>query len=141
MDKLELDDRVSRLERRVSLLSALALLALLVPAVLVAAYMMRPRGSMPPAAAKSTPVVYANAPLPHDTIAFGVELRRLYDLQQQGLITSGDFAAKKADVLGRSMEFGDEAEAVKAANALLTDNIITTAEYDVLKRKILKLDR
>jgi len=138
MDKLELDDRVSHLERRVSLL--FALLALVIPVGLIGAIMFTAR-SMPYAPVTSPPVVLSERPLLPHAFAFETELRSLLDLQQQGLITSDDFGVKKVDILGRSMEFGDEVGAVKAAKALNDDHIITTAEYEVLKRKILKLDK
>jgi hypothetical protein len=140
MDKLELDERVSRLERRVSFLWALALLALVAAGLFMAAMMFIARSTpYPPPPVESPSAVYIDRGLPPGAITFEAELRRLHDLQQKGLITASDFAEKKAKILGRSMEFSDEAEAVKAAKALNNAGIITAAEYDDLKRRILKL--
>jgi hypothetical protein len=139
MDKLELDDRVSRLERRVSFLWALALFAL-VAGLFMAALMFVARSTpYPPPPVESPSAVHTDMPLPPNAIAFEAELRRVHDLQQKRLITVSDFAEKKAQILGRSMEFSDEAEAVKAAKALSNAGIITTSEYDDLKRRIMKL--
>ena len=91
MDKLELDDRVARLERRVSILSVL--LAVVVAGALGAAILMTARlgpsyeVATPATLAVTTTTVRPSTPAP---LEFEAELRKARQMQLQGLITRGD---------------------------------------------------
>ena len=142
MDKLELDDRVSRLESRVSFHSLVMTTAALVALVAGAAFVTTARVS---SSHQEEDVVAVATPIPPPMMTpqllppkFEAELRQAHLMQQQGLITPADFDQKKAMILDAPMTFSNEVEAMKAAKSLLTQRTLTEAEYDVLKRKILK---
>jgi hypothetical protein len=139
MDKLELDDRVARLERRVSSHSALLAVILLIAlgAIMLMFVGVRTESDAPPSSpAVEVRTITTSAPAAYP---FETELRKARKLQLDGLISQKDFEAKKAMVLGMPMTFSDDIEAMKAANALKDEGVLTGPEYDAMKRKILKL--
>jgi len=141
MDKLELDDRVSRLERRVSIHSVLFSLAGL--GVLAAAFVTTARIVSAPygeeTATISTPVMPPpESPASHD---FVVELQRAHKMQQQGLISQADLDQKREMILAGPIAFSDEVAALNSAKGLVNHGIISEADFDVLKRKVLKFGK
>ena len=137
MDKLELDDRVSRLERRTSLQSLVMAVAMLMvlgmgflATVRVASYRD----------ARETATIVSPAP-PRPPIGFEAELRKASEMQHQGLITQEDLEQKKEMILSEPMTFDDDLEAMKTAKALLSEGVLNQAEFEILKRKILKFGK
>jgi hypothetical protein len=135
MDKLELDDRVTRLERRVSLCSALMSAAAL--AIFAGAFLMAVGVTV---SEEATPAV-ARVSSPAPPAGFEVELRNAHKLQEQGLITREDFDQKKEMILDAPLPPSDEVQAMEAAKALVDEGILNEAEYGILKRKILKFGK
>jgi hypothetical protein len=126
MDKLELDARVARLERRLSTLIAVLAVAALAAAVAALAMVSRtaavrtediPATPVPPPAVASTPAKRPAEP-ENGMGQLQAELRTLRDLQGQGIITLVDFQAKKATILARPLHVGDYAADVRAATKL-----------------------
>lgn len=138
MDKLELDDRVSRLERRASLQSLVTAVAVLMvlgmgflATVRVASYRD----------ARETATIVSPAPPPRPPVGFEAELRKASEMQHQGLITQEDLEQKKEMILAAPMTFDDDLEAMKTAKALLSEGVLNQAEFEILKRKILKFGK
>lgn len=139
MDKLELDDRVSRLERRASLQSVVMTLAGL--AVLGAAFFVTIARVSYSHLEQETATIATPAQTPPLPLAFEFELRKAFEMQHQGLITQDDLAQKKEMILAAPMTFSDDFEAMKAAKALLSEGVLSQAEFEILKRKILKFGK
>jgi hypothetical protein len=144
MDKLELDDRVSRLERRVSFL--MVLLPTVVLLALAAALLMTSRLETPQSPAVMSPSetkveikTFQKSRSPAVLGEIDGELRKLRDLQLQALITPNDFEAKKAVILERPLNVGDYAKDIQTAMALRNAGFITPSEYDALKNRILAI--
>lgn len=139
MDKLELDDRVSRLERRVSMHSLLVAVAGLM--VLGAAFFMITWVSTS-RYEEATATIDTPAPTPPALpLMFEFELRKAHEMQHQGLITQEDLEQKKEMILAEPMTFTDDVEAMKAAKALLSQGVLNQSEYEIIKRKILKFGK
>jgi hypothetical protein len=141
MDKLELDGRVARLERRVSLILTLPfmILGLLVLAAMSMAFVGRASvtEATPPPPPAAVTVPSDNASMYH----LDGELRKLHALQEEGLINAGDFQAKKKNLLFGILHIEDFAGDMQMAKKLLDENILNSSEYDELKKKILGIDR
>jgi len=138
MDKLELDDRVTRLERRLSLATTLAwivALAILAGAFLTTARMTVSYEEVPATAHVATP----GPSIPRSD--FEVELRNAHKMQEQGLITREDFDQKKEMILDAPLDPSDDVEALRGARALVEEKLLTEPEYDILKRKVLKFGK
>jgi hypothetical protein len=152
MDKLELDARVARLERRLSTLIAVLVVAALAAAVAALAMVSRTeevpaqairdstavKTPSPPPPVASTPAKRP-AELENGMGQLQAELRKLRDLQGQRLITPVDFQAKKATILARPLNVGDYAADVRAAKTLRDEGILTPPEYEALTKKILDI--
>ena len=134
MDKLELDERVSRLERRVSVHSALAAAAVL--ATLAAIFFVT---------VSATSIQYEETATATATTAprsdFERELRNAHTMLEQGLITREDFEQKKELILLAPLDPSDDLESLRAARTLVDESLLTEDEYNVLKRKVLKFAR
>jgi hypothetical protein len=138
MDKLELDDRVSRLERRLSLATNLALvvgLAIFAAAFLATARMTVSYEEVPLPARIATPVPL----IPRSD--FELQLRNVHKMQEQGLITREDFEQKKEMILDAPLDPADDVEALRGARTLVDEGLLTEDEYGILKRKILKFGK
>jgi hypothetical protein len=138
MDKLELDERVARLERRVSLYSSLASVGLgliLLGAFLATARMTVSYEEVPLPARIATPV----PPIPRSD--FELQLRNAHKMQEQGLITREDFEQKKEMILDAPLDPADDVEALRGARTLVDEGLLTEDEYGILKRKILKFGK
>jgi hypothetical protein len=149
MDKLELDARVARLERRLStlifVLAVTGLVAMLAAFTLVASRPIRTVGT-PDTPASVAPTAVAKTGAMVRVISstgrmddLDAEIRKLRGMQLQGLITPDDFAAKKALILARPLRVGDEEGGLQAARKLQLEDIITVEEFEALKKKILGL--
>jgi hypothetical protein len=138
MDKLELDDRVSRLERRLSLATNLAWvvgLAIFAAAFPATARMTVSYEEVPAAAQVATPA----PPIPRSD--FELQLRNAHKMQEQGLITREDFDQKKEMILDAPLDPADDVEALRGARTLVDEGLLTEDEYGILKRKILKFGK
>ncbi len=141
MDKLELDDRVCRLERRASLQSLV--LTLIGLAVLGAGFVGTVRVSSHQSR-EATPTVtlastYPPPPLPSPE--YETQLRQARQMYLQGLISRDDFDRKKEMILAAPMSFDDDFAAMKAARSLVSDGVLNESEYEVMKRRILKFGK
>ena len=151
MDKLELDARVARLERRVSSLSVA--LALSVATFSVCALLTlfidnphRPSG-LPPQLPVAMP--RSSLPPPIGSLAWSksgmdfldAEVRNAHDLQANSSISEDDFMAIKRSLIVGLSRVDEVARDVQLARKLLVEKRITSAEYDDLRKKILEIDR
>ena len=142
MDKLELDYRVARLESRASKISLLLTLFGLA-CILLAVVALRSGSSREEAyvAAMLTPPMPSPVPSPTSpSLEFETELRKASLLRHEGLITQQDFEQKKGMILQTPLTFDDDVEAMHRAKQLASEGILTGPEYDILKKKILKLE-
>jgi hypothetical protein len=146
MDKLELDDRVNGLERRVSFITAL-MLVFMVISVVAAVFLLRSRAEIRPSSPTALP-----PPTEMSTVAATVlvhtymrdvdaEIRKAEGLRSERLINDNDFAAKKAQIIARHLGVTDFKDDMAVAKKLKDDRLLTPDEYDVLKKKILELER
>jgi hypothetical protein len=141
MDKLELDARVARLERRVSLILTLPfmILGLLVLVAMSMAFVGRASVTAVPTAPPSPAVIAVED---HRSMhRLDGELRKLHALLEEDLINAGDFQAKKKNLLFGILHIDDFAGDMQMAKKLLDENILNISEYDELKKKILGIDR
>jgi hypothetical protein len=138
MDKLELDDRVCRLERRASLQSLVMTLAgLAVLGAVLVGFVGRTSYQSQEAIVTATPIRSPAYP----SLEYEVELRQARQMYDQGLITRDDFEQKKEMILAAPMTFDDDFVALKAARSLVSDGALTEDEYQVMKRKILEFGK
>ena len=144
MDKLELDARVARLERRVSWVTGFLVLA-----CAAASLMSLMRIEATPSAQMMEPATIATpAPAPairqigtaHGVKQLGAVLRTLRDMQLEGLISLQDLEAKKASILAQPLNVTDYASDMKAAKALQLEGILSLGDYEALKKRILDTD-
>lgn len=149
MDKLELDDRVNRLEQRVSVLTAL-ILAILVLGGISAAMMIFVRSEVrlsPPTpvmvttAPTEAAAMHANDAAPSFIGGIDAEIRKADKIRSSGLIDAADFSAKKAKIIARPLGVTDFKDDMAVAKKLQNDGLITLDEYNLLKKKILELDK
>jgi hypothetical protein len=156
MDKLELDGRVARLERRVSLLSAtifglLALIGVAALLAVVARSEARPYVATPsefPAPAP-VPMVEPPAPPPHVFRDMGpgsvgelsLRLHELEDVRNRDLITPQEYQAKKDQLLGRPLNPSDLKSDLEQLGELLARQTLTPAEHEALKARVLEITR
>jgi Short C-terminal domain len=145
MDKLELDDRVSRLEHRVSVVTALILTVLLLFGISAAFFLVarsEVRLSPPMAAPTMVSEITAIADPPamqlvKTTKDLDAEIRKADGLRSGGLINPEDFAAKKALILAQPLQVYDFKEEMEVAKKLKDAGMVDPEEYEILKKKIL----
>jgi hypothetical protein len=138
MDKLELDDRVARLERRVSLLLAMpfVIIALLVLAAMSMAFLRRAdESAAPPMPTPAAVTVEDDRSMQR----LDGDLRKLHGLLNENLIDRDDFQAKKKVLFAPLLHVTDFASGMQLARKLLDENIIDRGEYEQLKKKILEI--
>jgi hypothetical protein len=141
MDKLELDARVARLERRFSLLLTVPFLVfglLALAAILMTSVSRR-----------SDSAVITTPPMPAPTVEVGTDdrnmhrldgdLRKLHGLLDRNLIDRDEFQAKKRELFAPILHVTDFEGDIELAKALLDENIIDRDEYNQLKKKILEI--
>jgi hypothetical protein len=144
MDKLELDARVARLERRVSWLTGFLILACAAASLMS----LTVAGGTATLQTPATPAVMTPSPAPtmvrvsstpHGMNQLAADLRKLRDVQLQGLISLQDLEAKKASLLAAPLEITDYASDIKAAKALQLEGVISMGDFETLKKKILEI--
>jgi hypothetical protein len=141
MDKLEIDARVARLERRVS--SFFALLVLGVAAGALALMLLIYQAGRSTEATVATPALLpATVEVARDSASMShldADLRKLHGLLEEGLIDRDDFQAKKRGLFAPILHVTDFAGDMQLAKKLLDENIIDRGEYGELKKKILEI--
>lgn len=154
-DKLELDARVARLERRVGLLSAVILggLAFLAVALLWAVRSSRPAMAVPPQLAAPAPahvfpptqpapmmteMGLIHGPAPQGTVAdLANRLEELADLRRKGLINESEFDARKQKLLARSFVPTSLGADLEQLGELRRSEALSEADYEAFKARIL----
>jgi len=145
MDKLEFDARLAQLERRVSLLTALILSALVLIGV-SAGFLLMVRTSVRPgspsvASPRATVVHSAHAVLDNTDGSVGQivhELRDLWELKEESLITGLDFMSKKEQLLNKPIRSTAIRPELEQLSKLKTQGVLNGLEYDSIKTKILE---
>jgi hypothetical protein len=139
MDRLELDGRVARLERRVSLILTLPfmILGLLVLAAVSMAFVGRASVTAVPTAPPSPTVVAAEEGW--NMHRLDGDLRKLHGLLDRNLIDRDEFQAKKRELFAPILRVTDFEGDIELAKQLLDENIIDRDEYNQLKKKILEI--
>lgn len=153
MDKLELDARVARLERRVGVLwTAFALASVGVVALLFFALVVRKSSVYhppePPATAISMPTpmpmefVTATAPASSEGSmpALQHQLNTFHDLCNQGLISEEEWQAKKAKLLSAPVTAGDIRSDLQQVQQLVDTQAICESEREALRAQLLGIE-
>ena len=152
MDKLELDDRVSRLEQRMSVLTALLFGILVLFGVSVTFLLFAAQGVNQASATLTPPTttVYettvATPEPPHgprDNAEGGVaylikQLRDVSELQHKGLLTSSEAQARKNQLLARPLRTGDLRDDLEQVAELQKTDALTSSENQALRAKVLE---
>jgi len=152
MDKLELDDRVSRLEQRVSILSALILAALILAGVsglflLIGRSEARIRPATVLSAPPMTTSTVASVTMPMHPIGDMSEgsvghlvhrYREVAELQHKGLLTEPEAQTRKTQLLAKPIRSDNLRVELEQIAELQSSNAITDAEFKALKAKILE---
>jgi len=151
MDKLELDERVARLEQKVSVLSAVLLGGLTLFGV-SAAFLLTARAEMrpsPPAAmVVSTPAprVAGQVQGPLDFSEGGVgylanQLRQMAELRATNLLNDAEYQAKKEQLLSRPLTSSNLKAELELISGLKDEQVIDDAEYRAIRAKILQIGK
>lgn len=144
MDKLELDARVARLERRSSHLTALV--ALMGVALACGLLFALTGGSdtmtATPVYATTMPMPTPVPPPPADgsMAALQQQLSTLRDLRDQDLITEDEWHAKKDKLLSAPVKASDLRSDLEQLRDLLDQNAICEGERDNIKAKLLEIE-
>jgi hypothetical protein len=158
MDKLELDTRVARLERRVSLLTTVLLLA---AAGAVITICFARIGGEEVAAEAGTPLVVTPAPTPPadpcmmapaagmgsggmaamygdgTMAALGHQLSTLKELRDEGIINEEEWQAKQSNVLAEPLKPGDLRSDLGMVKQLHDSQVICDDEQAELRTRLL----
>jgi hypothetical protein len=143
-DKLELDARVARLERKVALFGAILVFGLVVEGLFLLASVRRAASaSAPPAPAPVTsPSIVMKTARPATSVAdLAKQLHELDDLRNRGVINGQDLAAKKQRLLDQPLEHGEMKTDLETAQELYNRGTINGQEWQVLKAKVLDIPR
>jgi len=144
MDKLELDARVARLERRSSHLTALVILmGAILACVLFFALVGRPDVSPVYATTVATPAPVPMLPPPPadgSMAALHQQLATLRELRDQDLITEDEWHAKKDRLLAAPVKASDLRSDMERVRELFDQKAICEGERDTLKAKLLEID-
>jgi hypothetical protein len=157
MDKLELDARVARLERRVGYFVTLATLFAIGLAAFVGLAMTRravnaelstPAMVMevpapPPALPPSPSAVFAPMPMPPaagSMPALFQQLATIRELVEEQVITEAEWAAKKELLLAEPVTVGDLKSDLQGVQHLWNTQAISEAERDSLKARLLGIE-
>ena len=153
MDKLELDVRVARLERRSSHLTVLVALmgaalacmlffALVGHADVSPAYAtVLPMPTVAPAPVATPAPMFPPAPPADGTMAvLHDQLATLRDLRNQDLITEDEWHAKKNKLLSAPVKASDLRSDLERVRDLVDQEAICEGERDTLKKKLLEIE-
>lgn len=152
MDKLEFDARLAHLERRVALLSALALGLLFAVGAGLLLMTVRSTASERPAVMPPTPsatVATATVAAPPAPLAdvsegsVGYLTRRLDDLEalrEKSLLTSLEFQEQKRQILEKTVRSADLKSELEHLGALRDRDVLTSLEFQAVKEKLLKAE-
>lgn len=161
MDKLELDARVARIERRVSFLFGLAVIGLGVFGMALGLVLLRVTVSeaaplpAPTAVEVATPLPTDHAsyyaPTPSPAMGMMVsdgsmpqlyqQMKMLRELLGENAITTEEWEAKKTMLLAEPLAAGDLRSDLQGVQDLWTNKAITEGERDTIKAKLLGLDK
>jgi hypothetical protein len=146
MDKLELDDRVSRLERKLSLLTILMLGSLLLLSV-SALFLLRSQSEVALIPATPAPMIMTETkaippvtPRPSEGSInrLAEQLLVLEDLQKKSVLSPIEFQTKKSQILAKPIRSFDLKADLEQIADLQTKNILSPLEFQSLKTKILE---
>lgn len=151
MDKLELDERVARLEQKVSVLSAVLLGGLMLFGI-SAAFLLTARAEIrPPATAATivaTPAPMAPAPMagPVDFSEGGVgylanQLRQMAELHATKLLDDAEFQAKKEQLLAKPLTSSNLKAELELLAGLKDERVLDEGEYQAVRAKVLQLGK
>jgi len=148
MDKLELDARVARLERRCSHLTALVTAFGVALACMVFFALAEGQVNIPATAVYAAPMpmptpapMITPAPPAHGSMAaLHDQLATLRDLRNQDLITEDEWHAKKNKLLSAPVKASDLRSDLERVRDLVDQQAICEGERDTLKKKLLEID-
>lgn len=153
MDKLELDARVARLERRVHGLSAAVALVGAMLAFTLFFAMAGRNASYPDLPAMVATPAPLSPPMPVASVtttamqpsewtmpALQHQLSTFHDLRSQGLISEEEWEAKKAKLLSLPVTPGDIRSDLEQVEQLVEGHAICEGERDGLRAKLLEIE-
>jgi hypothetical protein len=152
MDKLELDARVARLERRLSLLTAILAAAALAAGLFLLVAIRRvdetaaieTSVSPPVPPAPTAPAAFATGVFtPAPDVSMGAlrdELIAVHALLDQGLISEDEWESKKARLLRGPVVASDLRSDLEQVRQLADRDLICEEERDALRARLLGLD-
>jgi hypothetical protein len=156
MDKLELDARVARLERRVSLLTAMLAVAVLAavgigftslrraeePATATALEAAATvKDTFPPAPPAMISMATTRAPGFEGSMGWlRDQILTLHALREQELITEDEWQAKKAQLLAAPIAVAELRSDLQQVRDLCDQRLICEEERDALRARLLGLD-
>jgi hypothetical protein len=154
MDKLELDTRVARLERRLSLLAAgIVLAAGLFAGAWCIAAIRQPDLVTPATAFEIPPPVPVATPVPTQFLTVAApmmaegsmpalqrELAMFHGLLDEGVIREEEWEAKKGRLLSQPVTPGDLRSDLEQVQQLWTEHLICEDERDALRAQLLGIE-